>query len=141
MRKSGLKQKVVDIRGLGLEITAQLKPVMNMMPAILFWKDLDGVYCGFNMAGMEKLGFLSEAEIIGKTDYDMPWSNLAKEILKEDQKVIKNGSCSEKIMSGIKTANGEDLTLAVITRALKSHTGEVLGIIGCSVDITHCKKK
>lgn len=65
MRKASLKEKVVDIRGLGLEITEQLKPVMNMMPAMLFWKDVDGVYRGFNEAGLKKIGFKSVDEIIG----------------------------------------------------------------------------
>ncbi len=140
MRKSSLKEKVVDIRGLGLEITEQLKPVMDMIPTMLFWKDVDGVYRGCNAAALGKLGLKSADEIIGKTDFDLPWSNKADQFSREDKELMENGGLMEQMQSGITSFDGEQLTFAVIKMPLKSHTGEVLGVIISSVDITHCEK-
>ena len=139
MKYSGLKEKVVDIRGMGLEITKQLKPVMDMIPSMLFWKDLDGVYCGCNESLLNKFGFKSASEIIGKTDSELPWSSKADLFVKEDKELMENGGCMEKVQTEITSLNGERLTFAVIKTPLKSHTGEVIGIIGNCIDITHCE--
>ena len=141
MWKTRLKEKVVDIRGLGLGITEQLKPIMDMMPAMLFWKDKAGVYRGFNKAGLKKIGFKSADEIIGKTDYELPWSKKAQTFINEDKKLMENGGSMVKVQSGIIATNGEHLTFAVTKMPLTSHTGEVIGVIGNCIDITHCEKE
>ena len=38
----------------------------------IFWKDRNSVYLGCNAALATSLGFQSTADIIGKTDFDLP---------------------------------------------------------------------
>ena len=40
----------------------------------IFWKDKNSVFLGCNKAFALEANLSSPAEIIGKTDYDLPWS-------------------------------------------------------------------
>jgi PAS domain-containing protein len=67
---NGLKQAA--------QTSLQLLPlIMNNIPQAVFWKDKDLVYLGCNRAFAEDAGFSSPEEIIGKTDFDMPWKEQA----------------------------------------------------------------
>ena len=62
-----------------------LKYILNKLPGSIYWKDNNGVYLGcnefvFNMAGNK--------DVIGKTDFDMPWKEYAQEIRRIDKTVI-----------------------------------------------------
>lgn len=104
-----------------------------------WWKDLEGRYLGCNNAVAKLLGLKSPEEVIGKTDLELPWSNNAKTIIKNDQKVIDTGS----VISGeevIKAKHDEDFTFFVVKMPLKNKKGEIIGTIGSSIDITQRKK-
>ena len=68
-----------------------LQLVMNNIPQAVFWKDRDLVYLGCNQAFADDAGFSSPEEIIGKTDFDMPWKDQAELYRADDQRVLKNG--------------------------------------------------
>ena len=70
----------------------QLLPlIMNNIPQAVFWKDRDLVFLGCNQAFAEDAGFSSPEDIIGKTDFDMPWKAQAELYRADDRLVMENG--------------------------------------------------
>jgi PAS domain-containing protein len=67
-----------------------LKLVINSMTYSVFFKGLDGKYLGCNLE-YEKLIGKNEAEIIGKTAYDLNVVESADEFTSSDLDVINTG--------------------------------------------------
>ena len=63
--------------------------IMNNIPQAVFWKDRDLVYLGCNQAFADDAGFSSPEDIIGKTDFDMPWKEQAEFYRADDRRVIE----------------------------------------------------
>ena len=47
--------------------------LVNQLPAAIFWKDKNSVFLGCNQYFASLAGLTSPKEIIGKTDYNLPW--------------------------------------------------------------------
>ncbi|MEL6333454.1 MAG: hypothetical protein AAFQ76_12780, partial [Cyanobacteria bacterium J06626_26] len=47
--------------------------VLDYIPEAAFWKDRNSVYLGCNQHFSQAAGLASPEEIIGKTDFDLPW--------------------------------------------------------------------
>ncbi|MBF0552638.1 MAG: PAS domain S-box protein, partial [Deltaproteobacteria bacterium] len=48
--------------------------ILNSVPQYIFWKDHNSVYLGCNYAFTKAAGIQNVEEIVGKTDFDLPWS-------------------------------------------------------------------
>ena len=120
----------------GLEV--QLNSVIEIMTGNYWWKDLNGIYKGFNQSLVNLLG-VSREDIIGKSDHDLPWADTADQLVRNDNFVMELGH-PYKTEEEIKSANGEIATFDIFKIPLKNKRGEVVGVIGNSVDITERKK-
>jgi len=122
-----------------IEEIAHLKLMLSASPGNFYWKDLQGIYqfCNDNQA--EFLGFSSGAEIIGKTDFDLPWKDQAKNLQEMDHKVIQEERtiCSEE---PVVSASGEPTTFFSSKKPFRSPSGKIIGILGFSIDINKQKK-
>lgn len=107
----------------------------------LFWKDLKGRYLECNRNFCEILKVSSPEEVIGKTDREIEiHQNCLNEqyidkLIEIDQAVIKSGKA--KIME--ETGLDKDSQLAtylVIKKPLRNKQGEIIGVMGTSIDIT-----
>src|SRR5512139_1730647 len=75
-----------------LQTSLQLLPlIMNNIPQAVFWKDRDLVYLGCNQAFADDAGFSSPEDIVGKTDFDMPWKDQAELYRADDRLVLESG--------------------------------------------------
>lgn len=61
-------------------------------PGYLCWKNVNSTFMGGNNNFIKIAGFKSLDEIIGKTDYDMPWADTHAELYLEDDKAVLNGT-------------------------------------------------
>ncbi len=112
-----------------------LAVIMEHVPAHIYWKDLKGRYLGCNDIQANSLGFQSGMDIIGKTDYELPWPKGFAEIFrKNDIEVIETGI--EKIAEENSIMNNKQVVVLSQKMPLKNKQGEVLGILGISLDIT-----
>ena len=60
-----------------------MKNIMAEMPGHVYWKDVNGIYLGCNNRQAQSLGFKAGSDIIGKTDFDLPWdTHIAKKFRK-----------------------------------------------------------
>lgn len=114
-----------------------LQTVMDNIPQIIFWKDRNSVFLGCNRNLVQAAGFTSPAEIIGKTDYDMPWKKEESDFFREcDRRVMATDMPEYHIVEPLRQANGEQRWLDTSKVPLHDANGEVTGILVCFEDIT-----
>ena len=70
---------------------AMLALVLDTIPVRVFWKDREGHYLGCNQLFAFDSGHQSSRDLLGKTDFDMPWREDAEEYRAEDQEVLSTG--------------------------------------------------
>lgn len=130
--------KVEQINKSTLKIQRQLDAVLNSIPGGHWWKDVHGHYLGCNETVAQLTGLSSPEQIIGKTDYDMPWSSSAKLLIEHDRLVIhakKTMTFEEAI-----DMNGQTIYLFASKAPLFNEFGEIIGIVGTTIDITKLKE-
>jgi PAS domain S-box-containing protein len=121
------------------EKEVKVSDVLEGTPGCVCWKDVNGVYLGCNQAEVEMLGLSSPEEMIGKTDYDLPWKDSA-DALRETDKRIMQAKASEEVTECV-TVNGKTLTLLTRKKVICDSENNVVGVIGISVDMTDRKAK
>ncbi|MBA4382964.1 MAG: hypothetical protein C0406_10400, partial [Sideroxydans sp.] len=63
---------------------AMLQQILDTAPLSIFWKDQNSVYLGCNDAFAKDANIPSAASIIGKDDFEMPWSRAEAEAYRAD---------------------------------------------------------
>ena len=121
------------------EIEFLIESIINVFPGNYWWKDLDGKYMGCNKNVLKTLGLPNIEFVIGKTDYQLPWSDMADNLVEHDQLVLKRCTPTTTIEK-IKTARGDMLDFLVVKAPLYNLSSNIIGTIGTSIDITEYKK-
>lgn len=116
-----------------------LKNILMRLPGSIFWKDQNGVYLGCNEFQAKMAGLNLPEDLIGKTDYELPWKNIADKLTENDQRIIRSGD-SEELLENPLVADGTQLTMLTSKSPLYDDDGKIIGIIGVSIDITDLKK-
>ncbi len=114
--------------------------IVAKAPGHFYWKDTKGVYQGSNDEQAIFLGYKSGKDLIGKTDFDLPWKEQAEYLQQIDRQVMetqKEYSIEEIVNSheGVKT-----IFFSRKSPLYYPETKKVIGIIGSSLDITASKK-
>ena len=118
-----------------------LAHILNSVPQGIFWKDLEGVYMGCNKNFSIAAGIDSEDNIIGRTDFDLPWpKNEAEDYRADDREVIENNRPKVHIIEPLQQADGKRLWIDTTKVPLVDDTGSVYGILGIYQDITEQRK-
>lgn len=116
-----------------------LESVIDNIPQRIFWKDRASRYLGCNMAFARDAGLAYTEQAIGKTDYDLPWKNLAAELQRADQEVITTGV--PKMNQEFEVTIDGAMRAGVISKiALTSGDGNVMGVLGSYTDVTERKR-
>lgn len=113
---------------------------LDSLAGIHWWKDKDGVYRGCNDAMAEALQLESKNDIIGKTDYELPWTEQADELVDNDNIVMKTGKAQRAKEEPVATPDGELHIFLVSKSPLRDGEGNIIGTVGNSIDITAQKK-
>lgn len=113
--------------------------IINSLPGAVYWKDREGRYLGCNTFVAQMAGFNHSEELIGKTDYELCWHELADEWRKLDHRVMKENTTIVQ-EDKIKLANGTLITELTFKTPLKNEYEEIVGIIGTSLDLTAQKE-
>ena len=112
--------------------------LIDSLDASVYWKDLSGKYLGCNKY-MEKMAGLSRNQIIGNTDYFLPWKDQAHIFQQIDRLVIDK--CEKyEVEERPLINNGTYKTYLSSKSPLINENGKIIGIIGVSIDVTDNKK-
>ena len=111
--------------------------IMDNIPQYIFWKDVNSVYLGCNNNFLKAAGIDSVKDIVGKTDYDMPWSKDDSDFYREcDRRVMDTNQAEYHIQETQKTSDGRTIYLDTNKIPLHDTNGNVIGILGTYDDIT-----
>ncbi|MBI5950731.1 MAG: PAS domain S-box protein [Chloroflexi bacterium] len=113
--------------------------IMDNIPQAVFWKDRNLVYLGCNRAFADDAGFSSPEDVIGKTDYDMPWKTQAELYRADDRAVMEKGEPKINYEEPQTTPGGSTIWLS--TSKIPVHeNGQVVAVLGMYEDITARKQ-
>jgi len=110
--------------------------VLDNIPGRVFWKDLDCVYLGCNRAFASDAGLDHPDLIIGKTDYELAFSEQAELYRADDFAVMKSGEAKVGYEEPQTTPDGERIWLRTSKIPLRNVGGEIIGVLGTYEDIT-----
>lgn len=118
-----------------------LKTVLDNFPGVVFWKDTESNYLGCNLSFAKGAGLTSTVEIIGKTDFDLPWAaSEAENYRADDFEVMKSGKAKMHILEMQHQAEGQVIWLDTCKIPMFDANEQVIGVIGVSTDITEMKQ-
>jgi PAS domain S-box-containing protein len=115
--------------------------IMNNIPQGIFWKDRSSTYLGCNNVFAKSVGMESAWNIVGKTDYDLPWLTEQAESFREyDRRIMENDAPEYHIIEQQREADGKLSWVETNKVPLHDAQGNVIGILGTYEDITERKR-
>jgi len=116
-----------------------LVSLLDSIPDLIFYKDLEGRYLGGNRA-FEKMVGLDMDKIIGRTDYDLFDKQGAEHFMETDTKTL--GQKDQIRIEEVGTyPDGTKVMLETLKTMYYSPEGKALGLIGISRDVTERNEK
>lgn len=105
--------------------------LFDCMPDVSFFaKDRNFRLMCASQQFVERLGFQTEAEVIGRDDFALFPSRLAENFRRDDEEVMTTGLAKLKIVELFFTAQGIPDWFVTNKLPLKNRTGEIIGLMG-----------
>ena len=117
-----------------------LQIAIDTMTQRVFWKDDQGRYLGCNQCFAEDAGRRSPAELIGLTDYDLPWREHAARYQEEDRAVRESGRARLNFEESYTNWQGPRW-VRTSKAPLRDEAGKVFGCLGVFDDITEERQR
>lgn len=115
--------------------------VIDNIPHSVFWKDRNSVYLGCNKNTAKDANVGEPSNIVGKSDYDLPWTKEESDFFREcDKRVMDNGVPEVNIIETQVQADGNLFWLNTNKIPLHDNEGNVVGIFGTYENITERKQ-
>lgn len=109
----------------------------------VFWKDKDLMYRGCNKKFLQLSGFSDTEDVVGKTDFDMPWGigseTVAEELRSRDRLVIGSGVPEMHVVAQMRQKDGFVLWIDTNRIPIRNPDGRVCGVLCVLDDITQRK--
>ncbi|MGA7935394.1 MAG: EAL domain-containing protein [Kovacikia sp.] len=119
------------------EKEAFLHLVLDNIPLSIFWKDTNSVYLGCNKIFVRQLGIQSVADILGKTDFELPYNPVnAAHFRQQDVAVIKSGKPLVNLLEQGNVLTGQWSWANVNKIPILDSEGKVIGVLGTLEDIS-----
>ena len=117
--------------------TQILGNILSTIPHLVFWKDTDLVYQGGNVNIARAAGLSSPEEIVGKTDYDLPWTAEETAAFRDlDRRVMTSGEPMLNVEQTMLRADGVSVTGLTSKIPMRDEAGHIFGVLGIYHDIT-----
>ncbi|HLD16399.1 MAG TPA: ATP-binding protein [Coxiellaceae bacterium] len=119
-----------------------LDTIVKHLPQYIFWKDNHSIYLGCNENYARLVGLHSPKEIVGKTDYDLPWSqegDTAETFVSRDKAVLR-GQPLVDVEQILSVAGGKKISVLINKVPIYDPSNRIIGILAVSADITEQKR-
>lgn len=114
-----------------------LAHVMDAIPQSVFWKDRESVYLGCNRQMASRAGLEDPAGIVGRTDFDLPWTRSEAEAYRaDDREIVTSGRPKLHFLESQRMPDGSTTWLDTSKVPLTNGGGEVYGVLGIFEDVT-----
>ena len=118
-----------------------MQTIIDNIPRAVFWKDKDLRFQGCNKIFANVAGLKSPRDLVGKSDYEMPWKEHGDAYRADDAAVMN--SRKPRLDLEERNVNSEGVESWVMTSkvpVMNKH-GEVVAVLGMFEDITERKRK
>jgi PAS domain S-box-containing protein len=118
-----------------------MQAIIDNIPRAVFWKDKELRFQGCNKIFANVAGLKSHRDLIGKTDYEMPWKEHGDAYRKDDAEVMNSRKARLDLEE--RNVNSEGVESWVLTSkvpVMNKH-GDVVAVLGMFEDITDRKLK
>ena len=116
-----------------------LQIFLDNIPDTVYFKDRESRFVRINSAQARLLGVPSAQDAIGKTDLDYQPPVLARSFMEEERSIIETGQPVINRVEFNPTKDGQLRWLSATKVPVKDLSGQVVGMIGISRDITEQK--
>jgi PAS domain S-box-containing protein len=118
-----------------------MQTIIDNIPRAVFWKDKELRFQGCNRIFANVAGLKTHRDLVGKTDYDMPWKEHGDAYRKDDMGVMN--SRKARLDMEERNVNSEGVESWVLTSKVPvmNKQGEVVAVLGMFEDITERKRK
>jgi diguanylate cyclase (GGDEF)-like protein/PAS domain S-box-containing protein len=120
--------------------TQMLQLIMDTVPQRLFWLDTHLVFQGCSRLFALDAGLDNPLDIIGKTDFDMTWRDMAEIYQADDREVLSTGIAKLNYEEPQIHTDGSLLWLRTSKVPLRDRNGQIFGILGTNEDVTQAKR-
>jgi PAS domain S-box-containing protein len=117
-----------------------LRILIDNLPDCIYAKDAKARKVIANPADLENLGCRTEAEAIGKTDFDLFPQDLAAGYFADDQSVLQTGQPVVNREEKVVLPNGETRWLLTTKVPWRDASGKIIGLVGIGRNVTHQRK-
>ncbi|MDO6447191.1 AraC family transcriptional regulator [Colwellia sp. 1_MG-2023] len=108
----------------------QLISMFDLLPGVLFWiKDKNHNFIHANQAFIDHKSVKGLQKIVGKTDFDFSPPHLAKQFIRDDNKILAGQSVTERLEMNM-TETGDAAWYATSKRPITNKQGEIIGSYG-----------
>jgi PAS domain S-box-containing protein len=117
-----------------------INQLIEQVPAAIFWKNKNSVFLGCNRFFANLAAIDDPKDIIGKTDFDLPWGKYqAERYIADDREVMRSQKPKLNIEESQTLDDGQEYVLLTNKIPLFDDKGEVIGILAIFHDITRRK--
>ena len=138
-----LRRKVKKLENLEkkhLQERILLRTVIDNLPDAIYAKDLECRKTIANIVDVHNIGLHSEADVLGKDDFDLFPKEIAEKFFADDQSIIRSGIPVANREEYFIDQEGKKRWLATTKLPLKDEKGNIVGIVGIGRDITKRKE-
>jgi len=132
-------RRLAEARRESEKTAGQLQALLQSIPDLVWLKDPEGVYLSCN-ARFEQFFGATEAEIVGKTDYDFVDKELADFFRKHDRKAMAAGGPSVNEEQLTFASDGHQELIETVKCPMVDKRGQMIGVLGIGRNITERKQ-
>ncbi|MGD0035997.1 MAG: PAS domain S-box protein, partial [Bacteroidota bacterium] len=113
--------------------------LIDNLPDPIYVKDTEFRKTIANVADVRNMGRQSEAEVLGKTDFDLYPADIAARFYADDLSVIQSGKSVLNKEEFFLDKDGKKVWLLTFKIPMKDEQGRIIGLVGASREITEQK--
>jgi PAS domain S-box-containing protein len=131
---------MLERRKVERKITDQLafqETLLDTIPQLISWKDIEGKYLGVNQAFMDLFGVKSTLQVVGKKTGDLISDEAYSEwSVKTDRSVIEKKEAFRKMRRRVIDMDGVEAWIEVNKVPLRGQGGRIVGILTTAENVT-----
>ncbi len=120
------------------DVQIALENIIARLPGHIYWMDKNNKFLGCNDLQAKSAGLKNRYDIIGKTNREMPWAEIADAIDAVNNKVMDTG---QEYTEELETQLADGTRRAIFSKKapMVDAAGHTVGLLGISFDITDRK--
>lgn len=144
MSIKGTSQDITERKQIELSLLQErnfLKIVIDNIPAYIYYKDTDHRHLLVNKVGLDLFGVTKEDDLLHQSGLNLLEESSANLLREQEVYVMSSGNAVTNIKEYFLTKSGQIKWLLSNKVPLRDTSGEVIGVVGVSRDITDSVKK